>query len=234
MIMGNPDFSTPDEEHNREPVTIKPTHKVWAGHFLERPEVRIGIILLIIVIMCLAFSALMIFKFIQAQKAQALNQMLTATQATAISWAATQTAKPTFTPSNTPTSTFTPTKTPTPTITRTQVPTRTPLPTRTPTIRPDSTKKCSGALPSKLEIGDRAEVNYYQVSVRAAPGFSSHKEHVLAQGRVITIIDGHECADRAVWWKIHFAGTISSGKYQEYDGWMPEVDYDSRYLVRLP
>ena len=77
-------------------------------------------------------------------------------------------------------------------------------------------------------------MNYYQVSARSAPGFSSPKEHVLARARVIEIIAGPRCADQAVWWQIHFADTISSGEYLEYQAWMPEVDNDTYYLVPVP
>jgi len=136
------------------------------------------------------------------------------------------------------TPTLTATETPTPSATPT--PTRTPLPTQTPTIPPTYTAsptihfECPGTLTRKLNIGDQAQVNYYQVSARSAPGFSSRKEHVLARGRVVDIIAGPQCVDKAVWWQIHFAGTISSGEYLDYQAWMPEVDNDTYYLVPVP
>jgi len=94
--------------------------------------------------------------------------------------------------------------------------------------------ECPGALPGKLKIGDEAQVNYYQVSARSAPEFSSPKEHVLARGRVVKIINGPQCADQAVWWNISFAGTVSSGEYLEYQAWLPEVDSDTYYLILYP
>ena len=141
---------------------------------------------------------------------------------------------PSQTPTETPLPSATPTSTSTPIPTRTPVPspTASPLPTATPlpTISPN----CPGALPGQLQIGAQAEVNFYQVSARAAPGFSARKEHVLAAGRIVEIIGGPRCADQAVWWEIYFAGTISSGKYLEYEAWMPEADADTYYLIQAP
>lgn len=136
------------------------------------------------------------------------------------------------TPTLTATTTHTPSATPTPT--------HTPPSTQTPTIPPTFTAsptvhfECPGTLTRKLNIGDQAQVNYYQVSARSAPGFSSRKEHVLARDRVVVIIAGPQCADQAVWWQIHFTGTISSGEYLDYQAWMPEVDNDTYYLVPVP
>ena len=134
--------------------------------------------------------------------------------------------------------TLTATETPLPSVTPT--PTRTPRPTLTNTITPSSTAspttyfECPGTLPSKLNISNQARVNYFQVSARSAPGFSSPKEHVLAQGRLVEIVSGPQCTDQAVWWQIHFVGTISSGEYLDYQAWMPEVDNDTYYLIHAP
>ena len=120
------------------------------------------------------------------------------------------------TPSHTATATPLPSATPTPT--------RTPQPTYTPTTPPSATASattsfaCPGALPPKLSLGAQAQVNYFQVSARSAPGFSAHKEHVLARGRVVEII----------------AGTVSSGDYLDFEAWMPEVDNDTYYLIPAP
>jgi len=98
----------------------------------------------------------------------------------------------------------------------------------------NSLEYCPNALPSKLKIGNRAEVIYFQLGGRLTPGFSSPIEHVLAQGQIVEIMEGPHCADSAWWWKIHFAGTISNGQYLDYEAWMPEVDYDTYYLKYVP
>ena len=114
------------------------------------------------------------------------------------------------------------------------------FPTPRATVRPATSPKstevlyCPGALESKLEIGENAAVNYFQVSTRSNPGFNSSKEHVLADGRVVEIVDGPECADQTWWWKVYFSGTVSSGKHLEFNAWMPEVDYDTYYLEPVP
>lgn len=89
---------------------------------------------------------------------------------------------------------------------------------------------CPGALSSKLHIGDTATVNVFQLNGRSRPGFDKHVEHVLAEGREVTVIEGPQCVESAWWWKVHFAGTVSSGEYLEYDVWMPEADFDTYYL----
>lgn len=89
---------------------------------------------------------------------------------------------------------------------------------------------CPGALKKRLNIGDRAEVIIYQLSVRSAPGLSYSKEHVLAEGRSVDILDGPICADTAWWWKIYFSGQISTGDVITFEGWMMEADYDTYYL----
>jgi hypothetical protein len=89
-----------------------------------------------------------------------------------------------------------------------------------------TSENCSNTLPSKLQIGDKAEVVVFQVSGRDVPGINSTKEHVLAEGRVVTVLDGPQCVDNIWWWKIHFAGTISTGEYLDYEAWMPEADND--------
>lgn len=91
---------------------------------------------------------------------------------------------------------------------------------------------CPGAMDSHLQIGDTARVIIYQLSARSAPGFESPQEHVLAEGRVVEIVNGPKCADSAWWWEIHFAGTVSSGEYLDYFAWMVEVDYDTYYLQK--
>ena len=85
-------------------------------------------------------------------------------------------------------------------------------------------------MPSKLQIGNNAEVTYFQLNGRLAPGFNAPAEHTLAEGRIVEVIDGPKCADSIWWWKIHFAGTISTGEYLDYEVWLPEVDYDTYYL----
>jgi hypothetical protein len=97
-----------------------------------------------------------------------------------------------------------------------------------------SVEDCPNALPSKLQIGDKAEVVYFQLSGRLMPGFNSPVEHVLAQGQVVEAIEGPRCADDSWWWKIHFAGIVSTGDYFDYMAWMPEVDYDTYYLKHVP
>jgi hypothetical protein len=92
---------------------------------------------------------------------------------------------------------------------------------------------CPGSLPSKLRIGDRAKVSIYQLNARSDPGFHSNLEYMLAKGRIVEIMDGPECADEATWWKVYFSGSTSKKSYLEFEAWMPEVDYDTRYLEKV-
>lgn len=96
------------------------------------------------------------------------------------------------------------------------------------------TESCEKALPSKLFVGANAKVVTFQLKGRDAPGFDSYSEHTLAEGRIVTVLEGPVCADDAWWWRIHFAGTVSTGKSLEYDAWMVEVDNDTYYLRETP
>lgn len=92
---------------------------------------------------------------------------------------------------------------------------------------------CPGALKSKLQIGDIAEIIIWQLKARVSPGFDTATKHVLAEGRVVKIINGPVCADSGWWWYIHFEGTISTGTYLDFYAWMVEVDYDTYYLKKI-
>jgi len=123
--------------------------------------------------------------------------------------------------------------------TSTTLPTNTLRPSKTSTPAPTQTAQfeaanCPGSLPNKLKVGDQARVDIFQLAARSVPGFTATKEHVLARDRIVEIVAGPECADRATWWTIYFSGTVSSGEYLEYQAWMPEVDNDTYYLVQAP
>lgn len=93
---------------------------------------------------------------------------------------------------------------------------------------------CAKALPSRLFIGANAKVIFFQLKSRVAPGFTTYSEHTLAKGRVINVLEGPVCADEAWWWRIHFAGTVSTGQVLEYEAWMVEADNDTYYLQAVP
>jgi hypothetical protein len=114
----------------------------------------------------------------------------------------TLTAEPTLTPTLAP-PTATPVLTPTatPTLTPTAIPEVTPTATATPVLTPTATPE--GGIPSPT-VGGRAQVTtqYQFINLRDGPGLGSETIGQLANGTVVTILEGPEASDGYTWWKI--------------------------------
>ena len=89
---------------------------------------------------------------------------------------------------------------------------------------------CSGTLPTRLNVGDTAHVGIYPPSantVRAQHDNDSQKVGTINPGERIKILDGHECSDRMVWWKIR---SLKTG----LEGWTSEGNISGYWLVPEP
>jgi hypothetical protein len=56
----------------------------------------------------------------------------------------------------------------------------------------------------------------------------------LNPGSVITISDGPACYQGRVYWKVHFKNYLVTGdvsSFEEYDGWIAEMESASNYLL---
>jgi hypothetical protein len=122
-------------------------------------------------------------------------------------------APPTAAPVLTPTATATtaalvtptaiPEVTPTaaPEVTPTAAPEVTPTATATPVLTPTATPE--GGIPSPT-VGGRAQVTtqYQFINLRDGPGLGSETISQLANGTVVTILEGPEESDGYTWWKV--------------------------------
>jgi hypothetical protein len=114
-------------------------------------------------------------------------------------------ASPTAIPVVTPTATFAPTATPalTPTAIPETPPTATPVlsPTATPVLSPTNTPE--GGIPSPT-VGGRAQVTtqYQFINLRDEPGQGTNVIAQLANGTVVTILDGPQDVTDLRWWKV--------------------------------
>lgn len=61
---------------------------------------------------------------------------------------------------------------------------------------------CPGASPSRLAVGDTAQVVNYQLNVRAGPSTSEPIVGRLEVGRTMEILDGPACDDGQLWFRI--------------------------------
>lgn len=81
---------------------------------------------------------------------------------------------------------------------------------------------CPTALPTRLEKGDIAHVGVYPPNanvVRSQPDSDSSKVGTINPGERIEILDGYECGDGMVWWKIQ---SLKTG----LEGWTSEGGSD--------
>ena len=114
------------------------------------------------------------------------------------------------------------TQTPTKRPTSTSVPSETPMLTESGVWEP-----CPGAYISRLHVEDLAYVSYYPPlanKVRSRPGTNRSEVGKIKPGEEVKIIDGPECANGWVWWKIKSLET-------NLVGWTSEGDKDAYWLV---
>ncbi|MEP0804759.1 MAG: SH3 domain-containing protein [Chloroflexota bacterium] len=86
---------------------------------------------------------------------------------------------------------------------------------------------CKEARPTRLKIGDFAFVSFYpplRQRVRSGPGTSNSILDVIPVGSAVKILDGPQCADNWVWWKVR---VLSS----KLEGWTAEGDRDAYWLI---
>lgn len=86
---------------------------------------------------------------------------------------------------------------------------------------------CKEARPTRLKIDDFAFVSFYPPlvqRVRSSYGVTSPIIDRIPLGTAVKILDGPECADNMVWWKIR---VLNSGSI----GWTSEGDSDAYYLI---
>jgi hypothetical protein len=136
-------------------------------------------------------------------------------------------ATPVVTPTATPT--LTPTVAPaiTPTVAPAITPTVTPAitPTVTPVLTPTATPEGGISAPT---VGGQARVTtkYQYVNLRAEPGLSAETIAQLADGTIVTTLEGPEEADDIRWWKVDDGqGNI---------GWVAERVGNEVFLVPIP
>ncbi|NPV55800.1 MAG: protein kinase [Anaerolineae bacterium] len=118
-----------------------------------------------------------------------------------------------------------PTRTPTKARTLTPTPVFTATATAQPTWYP-----CADAPPSQLNVGMRAHVSLDPAlanNVRASAGKSFQLLGKIQPGETVRIVNGPDCADTWVWWRIR---SESSG----LEGWTAEGDFEDHWLVPLP
>ena len=90
---------------------------------------------------------------------------------------------------------------------------------------------CPGLHVSRLHVGDHAVVNvesYMPNRVRSIPErYIGELLGVIAPGETMWIIDGPECANDWVWWKV-------SAEDQDLEGWTPEGDHFEYWVEPIP
>jgi len=90
---------------------------------------------------------------------------------------------------------------------------------------------CPGLHVSRLHVGDHAVVNvesYMPNRVRSIPErYIGELLGVIAPGETMWIIDGPECANDWVWWKVSAEG-------QDLEGWTPEGDHFEYWVEPIP
>jgi serine/threonine protein kinase len=90
-----------------------------------------------------------------------------------------------------------------------------------------TTESCSGALPSHLRAGIKAQITLYppvSSRLRADPGKSGARVGSLDPGKAVEVLDGPECKDNIAWWKVQ-------SENPNLTGWAAEGDAGSYYLI---
>jgi len=111
------------------------------------------------------------------------------------------------------------------------LPTATPIPTITPTPTPPPYKACPDAFPSRLHIGDHATVSEdppVANNLRNNPG--TEGTEIIGKinpGEEVEILDGPQCQNNWVWWKVK---VLKTGQV----GWTSEGDGITYWLVPKP
>ncbi|MDH5506700.1 MAG: protein kinase [Anaerolineae bacterium] len=89
---------------------------------------------------------------------------------------------------------------------------------------------CTGAPRTRLAVGMRAFVGLFPPlanTVRKTPGTSSQSLGKIQPGGKMTILDGPDCANNMVWWKVR----ATSGSLT---GWTAEGNTQNYWLVPIP
>jgi hypothetical protein len=97
----------------------------------------------------------------------------------------------------------------------------------TPTTRVVQWKPCSDAPTSRLKLGDIAYVTKdppLPNRVRQEPNREAEILGLIRPGGGMNILDGPACGNGWVWWKV---------KNADLEGWTPEGDFDTYWLVPL-
>jgi hypothetical protein len=89
----------------------------------------------------------------------------------------------------------------------------------------DDLSLCSGAMPTRLAIGNVARVVADRVSVREGPGtdYATVYGTSIGNGRTVTILDGPVCSGGMLWWEGETGLiTLTNGEQHNIVGWMAE------------
>lgn len=98
-------------------------------------------------------------------------------------------------------------------------PTETPTPTITPSPTP---MVCPGVLPSRLVIGDVAQITPGDPNtLRSAPSLSGARVGRIPAGSRIVVLEGPECADNYAWWRVNHDGI---------EGWTAEGNNNAYWI----
>lgn len=127
----------------------------------------------------------------------------------------------------TATTIVTPTFFPLQTPTRTKTSTTTP--TETPSAKPEIWHPCPGIYPSRLHVNDDARVTFYPPyanRLRVGPGIDYEIIGKVDPGGEIIIVDGPECANNWIWWKVESVEN-------DLIGWTSEGDQENYWLEPL-
>lgn len=121
--------------------------------------------------------------------------------------------------------------TPAPTAIPTPAPSRTPAPgdTPAPPVTIVATGPCAGLVAPRLAKDMKAHVSLTPLRniVRSGPGRTTEELGRIDPGTLVTVLEGPQCADGVVWWKVH----VDSGAHSGLEGWTGEGDSTDYWLV---
>lgn len=108
----------------------------------------------------------------------------------------------------------------------------TPVPRQSPTSIPSPTTwyRCADARQTRLEVGDKAYVSFeppLSNRVRESPGTSAAILGHIRPGEEVKVVEGPECTNGWVWWRVTSLETGLSG-------WTAEGDEADYWLVPSP